>query len=295
MKRIAVLGANGQLGGDIVKEADSYSNIDMLPLTRNDINVETAGFLDRLSTYKSRDYIINCISYHQTDECEDYPEKTIQINGLFPLHLAHFCAQNDITLFQISTDYVFDGNRNRPYCEDNPVNPLNVYGVSKAIGEFFVRQYCPKYFIIRVSSLFGIAGASGKGGNFVETMLRLAHEGKLIKVVGDQHMTPTHTMDVARAILKLIDNDISQYGIFHCSNSGSCSWYEFARTIFELCGIEIKLEEVTSRQYKLKARRPRYSVLDNRKISKLYTMPEWKEALKSYLRISGHLKMTVNS
>lgn len=295
MKKVLLLGSNGQLGSDIVRVSKGIEDIKLHPLTRADIDAEKDDVADKLAMHRDCDAVINCISYHKTDECEDYPEKTFQINSLFVLHLTRFCAENDITLFQISTDYVFDGEKNEPYAENNPVNPLNVYGAAKAVSEFLVRNYLSRHFVFRVSSLFGAAGASGKGGNFIETMLRLAKEKKPLKVIGDQYMSPTHTLDVARLIVEFIKSDVNAYGTYHCCNSGSCSWYEFAAEIFDLCGLDADLSETTYAEYKTRAVRPRYSVMNNSKVGGIYKMPHWREALKEYLKIKGHPVMAVKS
>ncbi len=294
MRRMALLGSNGQLGSDIRRAAQGYSNIDLLPLTRTEVDAESNDLMKALEICRGFDVIVNCISYHKTDECEDYPEKTFQVNALFVLKLAQFCSQHDTTLIQISSDYVFDGDRSQPYRENDPVNPLNIYGMSKAAGEFFVRQYVPRHFILRLSSLFGVAGASGKGGNFIETMLRLARADRSIKVIDDQYMSPTYAADVARVILKLVDNDVTDYGIYHCNNSGACSWYELAETIFDLCDLDPDLSRIKYDQYRTKAVRPRYSVMDNNRISRLVKIRGWQEALKDYLRVKGYFKLAVN-
>lgn len=290
MKDIVLLGANGQLGTDIQKVFSAARDYKILTVFRENLdvqNTETIG--DTLNKLPDFDYLINCTSYHKTDECEDYPEKSFVINSIAVSELAKFCNQKGKILFHISTDYVFDGCRNLPYKESDCPNPLNVYGVSKVAGENFIKAYHDKYFIFRVSSLFGTAGASGKGGNFVETMIRLAKEGKPLKVVNDQIMSPTHTIDIAKVIRTFIEQDISEYGIYHCSGEGQCSWYEFAKEIFDQLNMEVDLSGVSHNEYKTKAERPNYSVLDNSKINNIYPMPFWKESLTDYLKLKEHL------
>ncbi|MCD6101186.1 MAG: dTDP-4-dehydrorhamnose reductase [Candidatus Marinimicrobia bacterium] len=283
--KVLVLGSNGQLGSDLVEVLDR--EIELIKFTRRDFDAER-DTIEKLPA--NVDYIINCISYHKTDECEDYPDKSFKVNSSFVYELAKFCQKNNITLFHISTDYVFDGAKENPYKEEDEPNPLNVYGLSKFAGEKAVQNYMDKFFIFRVSSLFGRVGASGKGGNFVETMIRLAKNGTPLKVVADQYMTPTHTLDIARAIRQFIINNIKDYGIYHCCNSGSCSWYEFTKKIFELANIYYPVSKTTYEEYKTKARRPKYSVLDNSKISKYYKMKKWEDALVEYLKIKGYVK-----
>lgn len=291
MKKILLLGANGQLGSDVVKVFSGSKNISLLPFYRKNIDVEEIDSIrSKLEKCSDVDYIINCISYHKTDECEDFAEKSFKVNSTAVLEMAKFCLEKDIVFFHISTDYVFDGIKREPYKEDDCPNPLNVYGNSKLAGEFFIKNYCKKYFILRVSSLFGVAGSSGKGGNFIETMIRFAKEKRPLKVIDNQFMSPTHTIDVARAIKKIIDDDIEDYGIYHACNSDFCSWYEFTKTIFELTSIDADLSKTSYEEYNTKAKRPKYSVMGNSKISKYYKMPEWKEALKEYLKLKGYIK-----
>jgi len=285
MKKVLLLGANGQLGSDIQKV---FKNIELIPLTRKDFDIEKDS-IDKLNQFKKVDYIINSTSYHKTDECEDFPDKSFKVNSSFVYELAKYCELNDIILFHISTDYVFDGYKNSPYKEEDIPNPLNIYGLSKFVGEKSIQNYCEKYFIFRVSSLFGEAGASGKGGNFVETMINLAKKEIPLKIIANQYMAPTHTLDIAKAIYHFILNDIKDYGIYHCCNSGSCSWYEFTKKIFELANIDYLIEKTTYEEYKTKAKRPKYSVLDNSKLSKYYKMKNWEEALGEYLKIKGYI------
>jgi len=282
-KKIAVLGSNGQLGSDLVKVLEG----EVIPITRTQFEVGR----DEVDTLPADvDYIINCISYHRVDEAEELPEKAFEINTSFVYRLARFCRENGITLFHISTDYVFDGCKKSPYNEQDSPNPLNIYGLSKYSGELAIQRYMDQFFIFRVSSLFGVAGSSGKGGNFIETMLKFAQEGKKLKVVDDQYMSPTSTLDVARAINFFIREEVDEYGIYHCCNTGSCSWHQFTEEIFKRVGIERPVGRVSHREFKRKADRPKYSVMDNRKLEKYYRMPHWKEALNEYLTLKGYLK-----
>jgi len=286
MSKIVLLGANGQLGNDI-KKVFKESDTKLIPLTREDLDAEKDDVNKKLERFRGTDYLINTIAYNKVDDAEDFIGKAFKTNSFFVYKLSKFCTSNDVTLIHISTDYVFDGKKNEPYKETDLPNPLNVYGNSKLAGEFFVRNYCEKYFIFRISSLFGIAGSRGKGGNFVETMIKLAKENKPLKIISNQYMSPTHTLDVARTIKTFIDKDINEYGIYHACNTGLCSWHEFAKTIFEFTNIKANLSEITYEDYKTKAKRPKYSVMDNTRVSKYYKMPEWEEALKEYLVEKG--------
>ena len=285
-KRVLLLGANGQLGSDI-KKVFKESDIKLIPLTRKDLDAEKDDVDKKLERFRDTDYLINTIAYNKVDDAEDFIDKVFKTNSFFVYRLAKFSSSNDIILVHFSTDYVFDGKKNEPYKEEDLPNPLNVYGNSKLTGEFFARNYCEKYFIFRISSLFGIAGSRGKGGNFIETMIKLAKQNKPLKVISNQYMSPTHTLDMAKAIKTFIDENVDEYGIYHCCNTGSCNWYKFAQTIFELTNIKANLSETTYEEYKTKAKRPKYSVMDNNKLSKYYKMPGWKESLKEYLIEKG--------
>lgn len=288
MKRIVLLGANGQLGTDIRRVFDG-APVELVPLYRKHIDVErTAEIGTLLREFGPFDALINCTSYHKTDECEDYAAKSFAVNALAPREMARACAKTGAVLIHFTTDYVFDGRKRTPYRESDATSPLNVYGVSKAAGEHFVAAYHDKHFVFRVSSLFGTAGASGKGGNFVETMLRIAAGGSPLRVVGDQIMSPTHTLDIAETVKMFLTEGVEDYGIYHCSGEGECSWHDFAAEIFRQRGVTVQLQKVASAEYKTKARRPPYSVLDNGKLSRLRTMPHWTDALRTYFRLKDN-------
>jgi len=283
--KVLLLGSNGQLGSDVVKVFKN-STIEVIKYTRKEFDVEKDK-IDKLP--RDVDFIINCISYHKTDEVEDFPDKAFKINSSFVYELAKFSKENNIILFHISTDYVFDGYKNSPYNEEDIPNPLNIYGLSKFSGEKVIQNYLNKYFIFRVSSLFGEAGASGKGGNFVETMINLAKKEVPLKIIVDQYMVPTHTLDIARVIKFFIENKIDEYGIYHVISDGSCSWFDFTKEIFKQIDLNYEIDKISYREYQTKAIRPKYSVLNNRKLYKYYKMPHWKEALKEYLKIKGYI------
>jgi dTDP-4-dehydrorhamnose reductase len=289
MSKILLLGANGQLGIDLQEVFNTDTHHDVQSVVRNELDMEQAASIAPYLDQQEFDVIINCTSYHKTDECEDYPHKAYTINSVAVAELAKYCKINNKLLIHISTDYVFSGTHNHPYTEIDTTSAVNIYGISKVAGEQAIAAYHDKYFIFRVSSLFGVAGASGKGGNFVETMIRMAREGKSLKVVSDQYMSPTHTLDIARAIKTFLDKEINTYGIYHCSGEGECSWYEFAAEIFKQLGLKADLAPVSTLSYVTKARRPAYSVLSNKKISAIHRMPVWTSALKEYLTRKKYL------
>ncbi len=285
MTKIIVLGSNGQLGSDLIKILPSSVNT-VISLNRNDFDVTNGDIELQLSQYANSNYIINTIATTNVDNCEDNPELAFNINSAFVTHLAKFCNKHNIILIHISTDYVFDGQKTTPYVEEDIPNPLNVYGLSKYAGEVAIKNNIKNYFILRVASLFGIAGASGKGGNFVTTMTRLAKEKDSFTVINDQYTCPTHTLDIAKAIKALIDKEVTEYGIYNCVSSSSCSWFEFTKAILRLNNLDTnKVKPISYKDYSFKANRPQYGILDTKKLSKYYQMPDYKSALGEFLQL----------
>lgn len=287
--KVAVIGASGQLGNDLCKEIETKS---LIPLTHSHIEITNLDSVKQVLHKCHADIVINTAAFHRVDDCETDPDRALLINALGARNVAVVAEEISAKLVHISTDYVFGGEketRTTPYTEfDTPVPP-NIYGRSKLAGEHFVRHLCHKHFIVRVSALFGTAGSSGKGGNFIETMIRLAKERPELTVVNDQVFSPTYTRDLARKIAWLITTEY--YGTFHITNKGTCSWYDFAVEILRQAGLNTPVIPITSDQYPQKARRPRYSVLDNYHLRLLGAddMRPWQEALTDYLKSKGHI------
>ena len=276
--KVAVIGANGQLGTDLVEVFGEEA----ISLTHKDLDVADFESLKILKELKP-DVIINTAAYVRVDDAELYPEKAFQVNAIGALNVAKIANEIDAVNVYISTDYVFDGTKGEPYSEEDVPNPLNVYGLSKYAGEIFTRNYSKKYYIIRVASLYGKAGASGKGGNFVEFMIQKAKRGEEIRVVDDVFMSPTYTKDVAMTLKKFLELK-PEFGAYHMVNEGYCSWYEFTREIFEILGWDVEVKPIKSSELKRLAKRPRFSALENEKLEKLgLRMRHWKEALREYL------------
>lgn len=277
---IIILGANGQLGNDLVK-IFQQNQLCFLGLSRKNFNAR-ADSLDGLIKFSPK-FIINCIATTNVDGCEDDSELAFTINSHFPYQLAKLCNLHGITLIHLSTDYVFDGTKALPYIEEDPPKPLNIYGLSKYAGELAIKNYHDKYFIFRVSSLFGKAGASGKGGNFITTMQRLGRELAQVSVIADQITCPTATLDIAKCIHHFIAMPVNDYGIYNCVSNNSCSWFDFAREIFILSDLDVnKVLPAEFATYKFKAKRPQYGVLAIDKLSRYYAMPSWQHSLKHY-------------
>ena len=235
--------------------------------------------------------LANCTGYHRTDEVEDNATDAFTVNAHAVQAMARVCARKGARFFHVSTDYVFGGGRalRRPLREDDPTAPVNVYGASKAMGETLARLESDDVVVLRVASLFGVAGASGKGGNFVETMIRAGRDRGALRVVDDQTMSPTATEDVARVMVRML-RDGCPPGLYHVVNAGSATWFEFAREIVRRAGVEAEVAPCATSEYPARAARPAYSVLDNAKVTAAFgALPPWQDALDRYLRAKGHV------
>ena len=286
--KTVLIGADGQLGSDLMKV---YPPEQIVPLIWPDFDVCDYSGVEKMLAEHAPDVVINTAAYHRVDECEDYPDRALAVNALAVRNLAVACKRAGSVLVHFSTDYVFDGELKRPYTEQDAPRPESAYAISKLTGEFFVRSLSERYFLIRLCGLYGIAGSKEKGTNFVETMLKLAREGKPLKVVDDQVLTPTYTRVLAPRIKALIET--GKFGLYHMTSEGQCSWYEFARAIFELSGIPADLSPTTSDQYYTPAKRPSYSVLENEKLKRIQEvepMPHWRDALAEYLEERKQVK-----
>jgi dTDP-4-dehydrorhamnose reductase len=289
--RILLLGGNGQLGSDFRRRAGCDDKMKLRAFARDDLDL--AG-LDRIAAVLADvdfDVLVNATGYHKTDEVESNAQVAATINAHAPLRLAEVCAARNARLVHISTDYVFGGQAGRsPLIETDAPAPLNVYGASKLMGEALTLSSGADAVVVRVSSLFGVAGASGKGGNFVETMLRLAKEKGALSVVDDQIMAPTATEDAAEALWRLISAR-APAGIYHVAGAGAASWFDFAREILARAGLSrVPVTPVPTSHMPTPARRPPYSVLANGKLTRTlgWTMPDWRDALDRYLIAKGH-------
>ncbi|MBC8113373.1 MAG: dTDP-4-dehydrorhamnose reductase [Candidatus Saccharimonas sp.] len=278
--RIAVIGAFGQLGSDLVPLLGDRA----IPLGHADVEITDPVSIAKALDAARPTHVINCAAYNLVDKAEDEPGAAHRVNSLGPRNLAEWCAARGAVLMHVSTDYVFGADRTRqtPLGETDPTGPVSVYGQSKLEGELAVRSLCPQHFLVRTCGLYGHRAARGKG-NFVETMLRLSRERPELRIVGDQRCTPTSTADLARALVSLIETDA--FGLYHATNAGDCSWFEFACEIFRLASITVKTTPMTAAEYGAKARRPDYSVLDCSKLANVLgrPMPPWQESLAKYL------------
>lgn len=276
MKKILVTGANGQLGRAIQK---SYINndIQLISMGRGDLDIsDQKNVLEMVNNIKPY-AIINCAAHTGVDVCETDIDNAYKINAIGPRNLSIAASATGAKMLHISTDYVFDGKAEKPYTEFDLPNPQGIYGKTKLEGENFVRQFADKYFIIRTAWLYG------DGKNFVKTMLRLAETNDKVRVVGDQYGSPTSTEELAKAIAYLLPTE--NYGTFHGTCEGSCSWAEFAEEIFRLAEKNTKVEHIATQEYPTPAARPAYSVLENYmlKLTTDFSFADWKTAIGKYL------------
>jgi len=279
--RIAVLGAAGQLGRDLCPRLQG----EVISLTRADIDLsQPASIAAALATARP-DVLVNCAAYNFVDKAETEPEAAFAVNAWGVRSLAQACAAAKIKFVHFSTDYVFglDAPRSTPFTESDAPGPVSVYGLSKLAGEYLALASSPDALVIRTCGLYGVHGSGGKGGNFVETMLRVAGQGKPLRVVADQFCTPSYTVDVAEAAIGLIRSGAN--GLFQVTNAGSMSWHDFAAEIFRLAKVQADLTPISSAQFAAPARRPPYSVMSNAKLTTVGVTPPraWQEALSAYM------------
>lgn len=279
--KILLIGATGQLGTDLTETFRKRGD-EVVPLAHSEVDVRHSGKLTAAVVESKPDVVVSTAAFHKVEECEKQPLVAFDVNAIGASNLGLACKVAGCAVVFFSTDYVFGDTRRRPYSEADLPEPLNVYGVSKLSGEHLIAFSCERHFIVRTCGLYGLAGSSGKGGNFVENMLKKASTGGQIKVVDDQVLTPSYTVDVAEAVAQLIPTE--RYGTYHISNEGECSWHRFTQEIFRLQGLPADLIPVTTDHFFSPVRRPRYSVLSKQKLYNVsIQMPVWEDALRRYL------------
>jgi dTDP-4-dehydrorhamnose reductase len=256
---------------------------------------DRSGVESSLNAMRSGDVVINTAAFHRTDDCEERPDLAFAVNAVGAQHVAAAAGARGASVVFLSSDYVFDGSKKTPYVESDTPRPINAYGISKLAGEMLVRQTNPRHYVVRISSVFGVAGSSGKGGNFVETMLAKARRAEAVAVVDDIVMAPTFAADAAGMLIELLARGASP-GTYHLANAGECSWREFADAIFTLAGERARASAVHSGETATKARRPSYSVLGSEMLAPLgLRMRPWREALEAYLVAKGHIAKSTAS
>ena len=280
--KVAIIGSNGQLGSDLVREFTTGSN-EVVPLTHSDINVEEFDSSRNLLLNIKPEVILNTAAFHVVPKCEDDPQKAFQINSLGALNLSKISDELNAINLYYSTDYVFDGEKKTPYFESDKPNPLNVYATTKLNGEYYTLNYSKHGIVLRVSGIYGEVPCRAKGGNFITTMIKASKEKPEVKVVNDEILTPTPTKEIAKKTKEIVQKRLS--GLFHLTCEGQCSWYEFAEVIFSRLKLKTPLGSISVTEIPILVKRPTYSVLENQRIKqcRVSDMPVWKEALIEFL------------
>ncbi|HEV8002990.1 MAG TPA: dTDP-4-dehydrorhamnose reductase [Planctomycetaceae bacterium] len=278
--RVALVGAAGQLGTALAATRPPADTL--VPLSHAEIEIRDAASVNAALSAVGADCVINAAAYNFVDRAEDEAELAYAANALGPQNLARWCARHNAILVHVSTDYVFSDDARIPHVETERPSPASVYARSKLAGEEFVRAECPAHFVVRTCGLYGRAQTAGKG-NFVRTMLRMASEGRPLKVVDDQHCTPSFADDIAAAIWRLLPT--REFGLYHATNAGETTWHGFACEIFRAAGFNTPVAAIPSRDFPQKAKRPTYSVLDCSKLAAAIgvEMPTWQDALGRYV------------
>lgn len=276
--KVLVTGVKGQLGYDVVRELEKRG-MKAVGADIEEMDITDAGSVEKVITQANPDAVIHCAAYTAVDAAEDHVELCRKVNADGPRNIAAVCKKLDIKMLQVSTDYVFDGQGERAWEPDDACNPQSVYGLTKYEGEQAVREILDKYFIVRIAWVFGV-----NGKNFVKTMLRLSETHDKLTVVNDQFGSPTYTYDLAKLLVDMIGTE--KYGIYHATNEGFCSWYEFACAIFEKAGRKVEVQPVSTAEYGAKAFRPYNSRMSKEKLTQcgFERLPAWEDALERYLR-----------
>jgi dTDP-4-dehydrorhamnose reductase len=284
--RLLITGARGQLGRALAERLQDRA----VSCAHAELDIADASAVSRRLAVERPSVVLNAAAFNRVDDAEEHPEEALRVNATGPAVLAQACRAHDALLVHFSTDYVFSGDGRTPLGEEDPPSPRSAYGASKLAGERAVATEGPQHMILRTCGLYGSRGAGGKGGNFVDTIRRLAAERSTIRVVDDQRVSPTSAADLAAKTIEIVDRWLATraadlLGLYHVTNAGSCSWYEFAREIVRLGGFGAAVEPISTAQYGARAPRPAYSVLARRHLARLGLddMRSWREALAEYL------------
>ena len=278
MKKIIITGCNGQLGREMNRFYEGNTDIELINTDVEELDITNVDAVMNLAKEVRPYAIVNCAAYTAVDACETNQDLAFKVNTIGPRNLAIAARETGAKILHVSTDYVFDGTKETPYYESDPICPQSVYGSTKAEAEKMVQQMADRYYILRTAWLYG------DGKNFAKTMLRLAETNDVVKVVGDQFGTPTSAYELTKGIDSLLFTD--NYGLFHATCEGSCNWAEFAAEIFRLAGKDTKVQPITTAEYNAPANRPAHSVLENYmfKMTNGYMFADWHDAIEKYLK-----------
>lgn len=291
MEKVILIGKNGQLGGEIIRNSGSFG-FEIFPFDRDEIDVSDPDQLEKKISEIKPDIVINTSAYHVVPRCEEFPWEAMKINFIAVGKMALLCKKHGIKFVTYSTDYVFDGKKGTPYREDDEPNPLQFYGVSKCAGEFAALNLYPEgSFVVRTCGLYGgVSGSPEKGGNFVLNIMKEGREKEVVEVSSEQIVSPTYAGDLAKATILLLEKR-ADAGIYHLVNEGYCSWYEFSREIFELAGIKTKLVPTDRKGASGAMKRPIFSALSNVKAAGAgISLPSWQKGLQSYFHELSNLQ-----
>ena len=276
--KIILLGSSGQLGKEFEKFLSQNKSVVLYSFSHNELDILNLDTL--LNEFKDvkPDVVINCAAYTKVDKAEEEQDLAYRVNAIGSKNVSFAAFRVNAKIVYFSTDYVFDGNKGSPYIEFDKPNPLSIYGKSKLLGEKYTKEINPNHLILRISWLYGI-----RGDNFVKTIIKLSRENKLLRVVDDQIGTPTYTLDVVKQTWELVEKDY--VGLFHSSNEGAVSWFGFANEIVKKLNLNVDVVPIKTEEYKTKAIRPKYSVLDNYllKLENLNMMENWEKAFKNFV------------
>jgi dTDP-4-dehydrorhamnose reductase len=280
--RIALIGASGQVATELARV---WEGEDLLQLRHEDIDIVDVDDLMSMAERWHPAVIVNTAAFHKVDLCEDEPERAFGVNALGAWNCARAASECGALFVHFSTDYVFSGTQDEPYGEDGEPSPINVYGWSKAAGEHLVRSVGARHLVVRTSGVFGPAASRQKGGNFVDSMIRLAREGRSLRVVSDQVFSPTSAADLADKVRDVVHE--GGEGIWHITNSGRCSWFELAEAAITMAEVKVPILPVSTQEYGARASRPGFSVLAHSKLESagMDDMPHWRHALGRYLEL----------
>ncbi|VVB90883.1 GDP-L-fucose synthase [uncultured archaeon] len=280
--KLLIIGKTGQLGSMLVKDAESRH--DVFAPSKKDLDItDTESFIEKVK-YFLPDVVINTAAFHNVLLCETEERNAFMLNCIAVKNMAEISNKFNSWFFSFSTDYVFDGKKREPYIESDIPSPLQIYGLSKLAGEYAALAYSNKSIIIRTCGLYGLEGASSKGGNFVDNRIKESKKKTVIEISNDQTVSPTYAGDLSRGVLQLIEHPAKRSGIFHMVNEGYCTWYEFTKEIFRILDIDVEVVPVDRKGRTGNMKRPLFSALKNEKAAKLgITLPGWREGLFSYL------------
>ena len=282
---ILLTGAGGQLASELEERLRDRSEV--VPLSRSELDITDEGAVEHAFSRVQPDVVFNCAAFHNVEMCEHEVDRSFEVNARAVKQLAERCAEGGAQLVHLSTNYVFDGDRDEPYSERDLPGPCSIYAISKLAGEHAALAYCPSALVVRSSGLYGLHGGVSKGGNFVQRMLARAREQGALRVVADQYLTPTYTGDLAAALIEAIDRDLA--GLLHLTSSGSCSWHQFTLAIMALAGIDTPVEAVATLRSPGSAHRPLNGVLacDRAVQAGVQALPPWRDALEDYMTRAG--------